>query len=213
MKQLQVFSFDNVTLAGDLTSLAQVLRRTEKQTLDFAPWQAYPYKPAVQFSMAYDAAHIFLQYSVQEKHLQAAEGHNNGPVYQDSCVEFFVSFDDGASYYNFEFNCIGTVLAGYGQSREEREWLPENILRKLRSQSLVKRGGGEVLSEWELTLALPLEVFAFHSLSALKGLTCRANFYKCGDSLPEPHYLAWSNIHHPKPDFHLPRFFGTVKFV
>jgi hypothetical protein len=46
----------------------------------------------------------------------------------------------------------------------------------------------------------------------LKGKTCRANFYKCGDDLPEPHFLSWNNIIADKPDFHLPQYFGTLTF-
>jgi len=30
--------------------------------------------------------------------------------------------------------------------------------------------------------------------------------------LDEPHYLAWSNIIAPEPNFHLPQYFGTLYF-
>jgi hypothetical protein len=154
-----------------------------------------------------------LQYAVTEAHLQAAHGKTNEPVYQDSCVEFFISFDDGALYYNFEFNCIGTVLAGYGRSRTERSWLPEDVLQTIRCQSMIQRGGSKNNVQWELTVALPVQVFCFHSFSSLRGINARANFYKCGDGLPVPHFVAWSNIESDKPDFHLPQFFGTLLFV
>ena len=38
----------------------------------------------------------------------------------------------------------------------------------------------------------------------------RANFYKCGDKTAHPHYLSWSPIDTPKPDFHRPEFFGEL---
>ena len=38
----------------------------------------------------------------------------------------------------------------------------------------------------------------------------RANFYKCGDKTAHPHYLSWSPIDTPKPDFHRPDFFGEL---
>jgi hypothetical protein len=46
----------------------------------------------------------------------------------------------------------------------------------------------------------------------MKGKKCRANFYKCGDDLPEPHFLAWNMINTEEPDFHRPEFFGTLEF-
>lgn len=211
-KQLQVPFEANIQSSDNLTSVAHRLHKAEKHSLAFAPWTDYPYKPEVSFSLSYNATTLFLQYNVKEADLQAAQGKTNGPVYQDSCVEFFVSFDDGASYYNFEFNCIGTVLAGYGKSRTERSWLPENVLEKISCQTVIQKGGGEHNSIWELTIVLPLEVFVFHPSLLLKGKKCRANFYKCGDNLPEPHYLAWSNIESEHPDFHLPRYFGSVLF-
>ncbi|MFA5695554.1 MAG: carbohydrate-binding family 9-like protein, partial [Proteiniphilum sp.] len=39
----------------------------------------------------------------------------------------------------------------------------------------------------------------------------RANFYKCGDETAEPHYISWSPIDLPAPDFHAPQFFGLLE--
>jgi hypothetical protein len=104
-------------------------------------------------------------------------------------------------------------LAAYGKSRTERSWLSEDVLQKIRRHSTIQKGGGEKKTHWELIIALPVNVFCFHSFSSLKGVKGKANFYKCGDALPVPHYLAWSNIESEKPDFHLPQFFGTLLFV
>ena len=212
MKQLQVPFEATLQPSGSLATVAAYLNRAEKHPLAFAPWAQYSYKPAVLFSVAHNNSLLFLQYEVSEAHVQAAHFKTNGPVYQDSCVEFFISLDDGATYYNFEFNCIGTVLAGYGRSKAERSWLPEEALDRISSHTVIQKGGGEHNVRWELTLVLPLTVFHFHSLVTLQGKRCRANFYKCGDHLPEPHFLAWSNIETESPNFHLPQYFGTVVF-
>jgi hypothetical protein len=212
MKQVHVYFEKRIGPADGMTVITEYLRKAEKHPLDFTPWAAYPYKPDVRFSIVHNNSNIFLQYQVEEAHLRAACGRTNDPVYQDSCVEFFISFDDGASYYNFEFNCIGTVLAGFGKSRTERSWLPEEVLGKLACQALIQKGSGERKATWELTVVLPLDVFVFHSFSSLEGKEYRANFYKCGDNLPEPHFVAWSNIQSESPDFHLPQFFGTLLF-
>lgn len=182
-----------------------------RQVLSFAPWPAYPYKPLVQFSIAYGDGALALQFEVEEKSIRAAFGQMNEPVYQDSCVEFFVSFDDGASYYNVEFNCIGTVLAGFGKERAGRQPLPPALLEKISSVVRIHRGSD--LVRWEITLVLPLAVFPYHAPSLSPGYACRANFYKCGDALPEPHFLCWSNIESHEPDFHLPACFGSLTFA
>ena len=70
--------------------------------------------------------------------------------------------------------------------------------------------GGNI--HWELLLIIPVDIFIYHELDSLRSKFCRANFYKCGDKLPEPHFISWSAIHSPEPDFHLPDFFGELYF-
>ena len=41
-------------------------------------------------------------------------------------------------------------------------------------------------------------------------MRAKANFYKCGDKLPVPHFLSWKPINVPAPDFHLPCFLETL---
>lgn len=209
---LKVFFQADVTLHESTTAPANKLRHAAKHTLSFAPWPSYPYHPAVQFSLMYDNTNLYLQYTVEEKHLQAAHGHLNGPVYRDSCVEFFIAFGN-ESYYNFEFNCVGNMLAAYGAGRNNRRSLGEEYLHKINTQSIIRKAACADDYQWELTIIMPLETFCFDQLSTLKGKQCTANFYKCGDELPEPHYLSWSNIESPEPNFHLPEFFGELEFV
>lgn len=140
---------------------------------------------------------------------------SNDPVYKDTCVELFISFGNEKEYYNFEFNCFGTCLLGYGKNRADRKLLPETIIKKINSQSVITTfnslGTDDI--NWNLTLMIPFEVFSYHSFTSLKNLDCKANFYKCGDDLPEPHYVAWNNIKSENPDFHLSEYFGDLKFL
>lgn len=66
--------------------------------------------------------------------------------------------------------------------------------------------------EWSLTVALPIELFSLNNITPLSGRSVKANFYKCGDELPEPHYLSWSRVGTERPNFHTPEFFGTIYF-
>ena len=194
-------------------TVSELLHHQEKHFIRHAPWPAYPYMPAVSFAMAYGINSLLLQYEVAEKEVRAVYTQPNDPVYKDSCVEFFVSFDE-KGYYNFEFNCIGTCLAAFGPGRSERTFLPIAAIEKIKSLSHICRGGsrsGDV--HWQLTMMLPFDAFIHHSLTDLKNKKARANFYKCGDETQQPHYLCWNNIQAPKPDFHLPQFFGTLQFA
>lgn len=207
---MKVFFLNDASKNEAIGDLSLRLDKVEKHSLDYAPWAAYPYKPRIRFAMAYDAQRIYLKYYVEENFIKAANGQINAPVYQDTCVEFFVLFDD-TGYYNLEFNCTGTALVGFGKAREGRRLLPEEIIRKIRYLAVIRNQDVNTV-HWELTLAIPLEVFIHHGPISLRGKKVRGNFYKCGDRLPEPHYLAWSNIQSPEPDFHRPEFFGTLVF-
>lgn len=212
-KQLHVPFLETSNVAIDISAVAAQLSEIEKNRLDYAPWQEkYPCKPEVQFAIAYGVNHLYLHYAVKEPVVQAAHGKTNSPVYRDSCVEFFVSFDNGDSYYNLEFNCLGTVLAAFGKDRYSREFLPEDVLSQIQCQAVIRKEQSARLVKWQLTVAIPFTTFLFHTLTSLQGQGCWANFYKCGDDLPEPHFLSWSNIQSSQPDFHLPQFFGRLLF-
>ena len=151
-----------------------------------------------------------LKFFVTEKELRATVKETNGAVWEDSCVEFFVSFDD-QGYYNIECNCMGTIHAAFGKNRMERTLLTSQQIQKIHAQTELQQDAGPAV-HWQLTLVLPLELFAHHNIPAWKGLQCRANFYKCGDRLREPHFISWTNIDTAEPDFHVPQFFGTLQF-
>lgn len=211
MKKLYVPFLNHLNAIDAIGTISSSLDKLQKESMEYAPWITdFPYKPLVEFSMGHSGDCIFLKYYNVEKFIRAAEGNNNGQVWKDSCVEFFVSFDENG-YYNFEFNCIGTTLIGFRKTRENREHLPVEAIKKIRYQALIKNSDHQSI-EWHLTLAIPLEVFIRHDLKTLHQKDCRANFYKCGDGLPQPHYLCWSDINSPKPDFHLPHFFGSLHF-
>src|SRR5690606_1910669 len=66
---------------------------------------------------------------------------------------------------------------------------------------------------WQLLLNIPFTVFEADAVGLLSGVSCTGNFYKCGDELPEPQFVAWNPIDYPTPNFHLPQFFGKLFFL
>lgn len=209
MKSLKAFCLNNID-RNDVENLHSVLNEQEKHSLEFHLWKnKNEEKPEVKFSLAHNNRFILLKFFVEEKEIRANVTKINGAVWEDSCVEFFVSFDD-SGYYNFEFNCIGTVLAAFRKNRNERTVLSEGALKKIETFTKINKKNDRFY--WEILIVIPTDLFLYHSLQSLQGIICRANFYKCGDGLSQPHYLTWSNIKADQPDFHLPEFFGEVRF-
>jgi len=177
-------------------------------------WEEYGYLPEVNFRIAYSGDEIWLKYYVNEKHLKAFETKTNGDVYKDSCVEFFIS-PDGENYYNFEFNCIGTIHLAWGPGRYNRKFVDPLVIEKIEvKSSLANQPFDEKTGNfsWQIMVRIPTECFIFSKLSTLKGLKARANFYKCGDGTPEPHFVTWNPVKTTNPDYHRPEFFGEVLF-
>ena len=202
-------------IAGNgIGAVSDFFDHQQRQCISRLPWNCTGHKPQVSFAMAHTQNGIWLKYWVVEKYILARYKNINGPVYKDSCVEAFVAFNGDYSYYNLEFNCAGIPKGGYGNGKHNREEIPEQLLSTIETLSFIKPpDAAGKLHHWELTLFFPFSIFVHHHLTGLSGQVCRANFYKCGDELPEPHFLTWAPIEHPYPEFHLPQFFGKITFL
>lgn len=212
MKHLSV-PYIHVNDVKAVNEISAKLDHVHQELIHSTPWAAYPYKPEVAFAIAHGDSGIFLKFYVEEKYVRAVYSEPNDPVYKDSCVEFFVSFGEEREYYNFEFNCAGTCLLSFGKERTNREMTSAELIRSIAFHSSIKSATSKDANiGWELTVAIPFAAFQYHHILSMKGKKCRANFYKCGDELPEPHFLAWNTIQTEEPDFHRPEFFGTVEF-
>jgi hypothetical protein len=200
--------FDNLHTVEDI---AKVLDAHERRPIAHAPWSAGAKQPEVSFALAYGKDDIYLKYYVKEHTLKAEYNNFNDPVFEDSCVEFFIAFDDDASYYNLEFNYMGTSRAQYGQHKNGRTFIPVDLLKTIRHQTLVKSNvvGN---TQWELTLCIPKTIFKFHPALSLEQSKAKVNLFKCGDGLPEPHFLCWNKVEAQQPEFHLISFFKEITF-
>jgi hypothetical protein len=212
MKQLYAGQLENIDAASEIKEVSFLMDRVKRNDLNELSWAKYDYLPAVEFAIAYNTDAVFLKYYVTEKNIRATNNTINGTVWEDSCVEFFISFDDEERYYNFEFNCIGTARVGYGRSKHGRELLPEALIGQIKYQAVIDNRPQDEI-HWELALNIPKDLFCFDEIKTLRGKKCSVNFYKCGDNLPTPHFVAWSAIQSREPDFHLPKYFGALDFV
>ncbi len=183
--------------------------------IDVINWDTYPLKPEVEFAIAHADNNIYIKYNVHENTIRAQYTEDNGSEpYEDSCVEFFISLDNQEAYYNVESNCIGSILFGGGKPGDRVRY--DDSVTKLirRYPSLPKEGFDSKSGDftWSIVLVVPASLLGVDSTYDLKGKTAKANFYKCGDKLPEAQFLSWNPIDFIKPNFHLPEFFGEIKF-
>lgn len=197
-----------------MEDISIVLDNLERHTIQELPWPEFSYRPDVSFAIAHTDNGILLKYFVREKAIRMLYNEDNSPVHEDSCVEFFIAFDDDEEYYNLEFNCAGTCLLGFGKNAAQRQLVGVDVIRKIKRYSAIKNNlsGSNDAFNWELAVMIPAEVFVHHKIDSLTGKRYRVNFYKCGDKLPQPHFLSWQDMKTAAPDFHLAEFFGEAYF-
>lgn len=214
MEKIEV-PFLGVSGEATLQKVSGLLDQLKRYQIEKISWPTYSYKPTVSFAIAHNNDSILLKYFISEKWIRALYGKTHDPVFRDSCVEFFISIDNNEEYYNLEFNCIGTCMLGFGKGKTDRKLVAEKFVENIKRQSIINvtNVGNATITNWELTLIIPREVFIYHSISTFKNRHCRANLFKCGDELPEPHFLSWQRIESDFPDFHQPEFFGTMLFI
>ena len=139
-----------------------------------------------------------------EKNLCYKCTEENGDIYLDSCMEFFLKPDPwDLNYLNFEFNPKGVLHLGIGDGRNARTLIEEN--RETFSIETLPEDGN-----WTLKFYIP-DSFLLKYFEKIAPV-CKANFYKCGEGTDHSHFMAWSEVEVSSPDFHIPDFFGWLEF-
>ena len=213
---LKINKIAAVSEAADIPS-AFAAAKVPYNVLGTLNWpETYPYKPQVSFALAHCSDAILLHYKVSEQSVLAHCSFDRESIWQDSCVEFFLSPEPGDGlYYNFEFNCIGRMYACVGPDRNKRNFLPDSAFCAVQRYATLggnpfeQRKGGY---DWELSVVIPVRCLTAHDIKKLDGRRMKGNFYKCGDHLSVPHFVSFAPIGVPKPDFHRPEFFCTLEF-
>lgn len=176
----------------------------------------YPYAPQVRFRMFHTGERLMLRFDVAENYTAARVTEDNGEVWTDSCVEFFLAPGDESGYYNFETTCIGRMLLGYRHTHADAVHASPEVMASVKRSTTLPYGipfeEHEGDNRWSVTLAIPPEALFRHSLHDWSGVEARINLYKCGDKLSHPHFLSWRPIQTEKPDFHRPEYFEKVVF-
>lgn len=176
--------------------------------------------PETKVKLRYDEDNIYVIFNVNDNYIKAIATETHGNVWQDSCVEFF--FTPGTNtdlgYFNLEANCKGVFLLGYHlNNRETNGKVSLEDSKKITiSHSLKKNVEQELVGpqSWTVEYKIPFSILSnYMKVDQPKpGVTWRANFYKCADKTSHPHWLTWAPIDFPRPNFHLPQYFGELHF-
>ncbi|WP_373495510.1 carbohydrate-binding family 9-like protein [Aquiflexum sp.] len=176
--------------------------------------------PTTFTKLLYDDENIYGIFLVKDRFVHCLVQETNGHVSGDPCVEFFFS-PDGSNplyYFNLEINCGGVPLMQYVTlPRKEYQFLDEHDILKVEiAHSLPEKVFPEIENDtiWTIEFKLPLKILKqYAEISQPRpGVKWNANFYKTASTTSNPHYLTWSLVDNPKPDFHLPQYFGILEF-
>lgn len=201
---------DSLSNSDALASLLE--NKGVKIPIDSVNWPVdFPYHPLTSVLAVHSGTAIYLLFMTRCNFLRAENFTNNSPVSEDSCVEFFVEPRPGGDYWNFEFNCIGTVNASHRIERPNPirltdaeidsitrwPWCGTRPFREL-----------EGIFRWRLLVKIPLQLIGVTFEG--KAIDMRGNFYKCASASSQPHYLSWNPVATERPDFHRPEYFGRI---
>lgn len=177
--------------------------------------------PKTQAKLLYDEKNIYVFFRVDDQYIEAVAQKLHDPVWRDSCVEFFFTPGENLSdgYFNVEINCGGTMLMCHQTARGENTVkISEQNSKKIKIYASMPKEVEPEIQEpitWTLQYSLPLEILREYANVTRPdtGVKWRANFYKCANNSSHPHWLTWSVVDKPKPDFHQPKHFGMILFA
>ena len=178
--------------------------------------------PGVKAKVLYNDNGIAGIFYVEDRFVICRNDKIMGPIWQDSCVEFFFKPDAGKGYFNFEFNCAGVLYASYIVNHERtkegfKEFTPftEDDCRMVKTfpseKGLIKNEIKGKLN-WSLQFFIPFELIEkYAGAFKIEENSCwTGNFNKCADNSSHPHWITWSPV--KNLNFHEPESFGKIIF-
>jgi hypothetical protein len=176
------------------------------------------HRPLTRAKLLYDENGLYCIFRVRDRYIRCVRTRYQGQVWKDSCVEVFLQPFYERNYFNFEFNCGGTIRCSfitYGVEAEDIQLIPRSIGKQIQVvHSLPRRIPMEVPLEnvWTLACHIPFAVLEHYvgELGAIPGQVWMGNLYKCADESSHPHWMSWSPL--SELNFHAPWDFGSLEF-
>lgn len=178
--------------------------------------------PLTKARIQYDAEAIYVAFDVEDQYVCARARKNQDAVCKDSCVEFFFSPGTNTTrgYFNLEMSCTGVMLFHFQRvPRKHAVEIAETDLEAIEIEHSLPNIIEEEIEQptpWSIRCRLPLRILNTYCGSVTpptRGAEWRGNVYKCADASSHPHWLTWSPVDRPQPDFHCPDSFGVLRFT
>ena len=173
---------------------------------------AFPTAPSCQGKVGRTDKGLAIHWAVSGPDLRVQNLQDGGHIWEDSCCEWFIqlpSEGQAADYINIECNAAGILLGARGAGRNDRCPLPQELLSQIIRVADVQGPCNEVGGSWDWTLSLLIPYTVLGLDANRLPAQLKGNIYKCGDETAHPHFLSWSPVGTPTPDFHRPEYFGT----
>lgn len=197
-------------------NIEEIFENLQSHEIDCCNWPAeFPYSPKAAFKLFHDGEKLYIKFTVTENDIKAAVTEDQGRTWTDPCVEFFVSPEANLDYYNFECTCIGKLLLAWHPADAPKEAAAKEVIDSVKrtpsldTEPFPLRTGEHT---WSVIEVIPAKALFRSGIESFDGKEMGANFYKCGDELPAPHFLSWNAIEWPEPSFHRPEQFGKLIF-
>ncbi len=183
---------------------------------EMARFSSSGFRPDARAKIQYDDKYIYVLYQVRDRYVRGTFKNDQDMVCLDSCMEFFIQPDKKGPYFNFECNCIGTLLLYEVIRQDARLKMSPMTLEELREikrfSTLPRDLSGEIEKPvtWRLGLRIPLSLFVKRAgiKLPLSGQVWYGNVYKCADWSSHPCWLMWKK----NLTFHYPEGFGAFIF-
>jgi hypothetical protein len=209
-------------LPSDYAWNAPVWEKADSLAINRFRQESSNHHPDTQAKLVYTHNGLAGIFQVNDRYVRCIHTTYMDPVYTDSCVELFIKPASAAGYFNFEFNCGGTLRAGYiiDPARTPdgfREWTPlppEHGAMVTVFPSLPRIVEPELTTPvtWTLGFSIPFALFEQYvgPLGDSAGQVWHGNLYKCADQCSHPHWASWAPL--AERNFHAPDSFGTMVF-
>ncbi len=153
---------------------------------------------------------IYVRMRTDETELRSEYTHRDDPVWQDSCMEFFVCAVEGRQeYINFEMNSNGAYLTEFGSGKADRVFLKTMTSTEPEISAKVDSDG------WAVELFVPCKLIseAYGTEFVAGECSIKGNFYKCGDETAKVHYGSFTQMTTLPPGFHNPDCFALINII
>jgi len=208
--------------AGGIILPAQAWKALPALDVDCFRPESSRHRPRTRLKLGYTPHGLCGLFRIADRFVRCVHTGFQARVFRDSCVECFLQPDGRGGYFNFEFNCGGSLRVAYitdptrvGEGFKAAAPLTPAQGAQVRVEaSLPARIDPEIQGpvDWQLSFFIPFAMLESYAgpLQVQPGVRWRGNFFKCADESSHPHWASWAPLN--ALNFHTPACFGTLHF-